>query len=87
MHAVLAKHSLNTDDLTDSSKIKEAIKKGVNDANEGDGGDTVVEDAAGDEGDDYDGYEDYNFNFYQGQSISCPQLNGAKICYRAPQII
>ena len=55
LHALLTKNSLNTDDLTDSSKLEDAIKNSAND--NADGGDKVVEDTAGDGEDDYEEYE------------------------------
>ena len=53
LYALLTKkHSLNTDDLTDSSKLEDAIKNSAND-----NADKVVQDTAGDEEDDYEEYE------------------------------
>ena len=65
LNVVLANHSLNTDDLTDSSNIKEAIK---NSAKKNESGDAAVVEEDND--DDYYEYEYPTFNYSYEESVT-----------------
>ena len=68
LNVVLANHSLNTDDLTDSSNIKEAIKNSAKEKEGDNGGDAAVVEEDTDE--DYYEYEYPTFNYSYEESVT-----------------